>query len=388
MNTLLYQYAALQPVSHLVLLPPLDLARSQDELIRLLLLNQTLIKYPPARNYRRSFWKRLVGVLESAVSLPEAEEEELEVDEAIYDAYLLAIQPDDSDPIAQSSFSPPGQSYKTFYFPSPSSPGLSSAPPSTNPSIVSDTSITLKEEQKTIQAGTTGLRTWGASLRLAELILSKPELLPDTSDGRATGVLELGAGVGFLGILVGMLMKSRGGKGKVALTDLDPRVLQSLEDNVALNGLSSEIAVERLDWDDILSPNKTDRDDVTSLVDRIDPGLVIAADVVYDPSIIPPLIATLSHLLQPRSHSQPQMQTRINEPTPAPPFEKKVAAIIASTVRNENTFDLFIKAAREANLRPTSIDISSLRPIFWGCGEGGGSTDSADVRIVRFEYDP
>lgn len=55
---------------------------------------------------------------------------------------------------------PPGPSYKTFFFPSPSSP-------------IHDTSswddaermqhITLLEERKTIQAGTTGLRTWGAS---------------------------------------------------------------------------------------------------------------------------------------------------------------------------------------------------------------------------------
>lgn len=68
-----------------------------------------------------------------------------EVVESIYEAYVDSLQ-------SSSSQTEPGPTFKTFFFPLPGDEGRSTW----------RGAITLREEQKTIQAGTTGLRTWGA----------------------------------------------------------------------------------------------------------------------------------------------------------------------------------------------------------------------------------
>lgn len=141
--------------------------------------------------------------------------------------------------------------------------------------------MTLAEEQKTISHGTTGLRTWGASLRLAELVLDRPDVvfpplppLPSTrqeQEGRQPAktfnVLELGAGVGFLGLFLAKLGRdvalldqrstptsSAAGSFpappalisasipapalRMTLTDFDERVLDRLRHNVHLSASS------------------------------------------------------------------------------------------------------------------------------------------------------
>lgn len=263
--TLLHQYASLHPPSHLSLPPSgpsvnLDLARNQAWIVDHLIGYERLQRYPPAGDYQRAFWKLIVGRLEDGCRSNEAEEEELvrsspsfgfcgpscarvwgkltfhpsqlpsndrlpqEVHEEIYEAYLknLSATSSNVDSSPFSSSTPPGTSYKTFFFPLPPLPSTTSHALSAS---IYPEAVTLREEQKTIQAGTTGLRTWGASLRLAELFLARPTLLPDDKGG----VLELGSGVGFLGLVLGKL---REGRGQVVMTDFDERVLAALRENV------------------------------------------------------------------------------------------------------------------------------------------------------------
>lgn len=80
--------------------------------------------------------------------------------EPIYEVYVASIM---SEPESEQP-GQPGPTFKTFFFPVP---GDDDARPSTWRGVV-----TLREEQKTIQAGTTGLRTWGA--RWASLDLPFP----------------------------------------------------------------------------------------------------------------------------------------------------------------------------------------------------------------------
>lgn len=194
---------------------------------------------------------------------------------------------------------PPSSSYKTFFFPrlqncgEPASratatslaaesalPRSSIDPPagselslSAEGLVLHPLHVTLAEEQKTISHGTTGLRTWGASLRLAELILVQPELVfpPPTQpqqegeqEQTTVNILELGAGVGFLGLFLATLGRdtgggcsssepwpkppltmssaakasSRAGTVRLTLTDYDDRVLDKLRHNVQLSARS------------------------------------------------------------------------------------------------------------------------------------------------------
>lgn len=87
----------------------------------------------------------------------------------------------------------PPQSYKTFLYGQP------------------ERSITLREEQVAVQAGTTGLRTWTAALHLAHHVLHSsssiflPSSSAESSSTTTPPVLELGAGTGFLSLLLAQL---------------------------------------------------------------------------------------------------------------------------------------------------------------------------------------
>jgi SAM-dependent methyltransferase len=94
----------------------------------------------------------------------------------------------------------PGSSYRTFIY--------------HRSSDEKERQITLIEELAAIQAGTTGLRTWTAAyvfiytstnyrLHLAHHILHNPNLLHPS--GLLPAILELGAGTGFLSILLAQL---------------------------------------------------------------------------------------------------------------------------------------------------------------------------------------
>lgn len=104
---------------------------------------------------------------------------------------------------------------------------------------VEEQAITLVEEMAAIQAGTTGLRTWTAAqvnspthratanegrLHIAHHILSDPRLLrPAQNSGSLPPVLELGAGTGFLSILLAKL------GGDVVSTDLGGQETEDME---------------------------------------------------------------------------------------------------------------------------------------------------------------
>lgn len=92
-------------------------------------------------------------------------------------------------------------------------------------------------------AGTTGLRTWQASVRLANHLLAHPELV------RHKGVLELGSGAGMLSALSGKLQAvgniSTTAAGKTTATDRDGAVLERLKANLAASELQSPFSRKR-----------------------------------------------------------------------------------------------------------------------------------------------
>lgn len=102
--------------------------------------------------------------------------------------------------------------------------------------------------------------------------------------GRSARALEVGAGLGLVGLGVAA---SLGGRAEVLLTDHDPAAVQALRAQIALNGLANASAAE-LDWE---SPHalRGQRFDV-----------VIGCDVVYEARSHGPLLALLEAYLAER----------------------------------------------------------------------------------------
>lgn len=114
------------------------------------------------------------------------------------------------------------------------------------PSCLQDTEIdldsyrtaTLLESRNLIEAGTTGLTTWDASLVLANFLVKHRERL----DLGSRRILELGCGAGFLGIVVAQLQLDTfniagGGKNTrpaLTLSDINDDVLTRARRNVRL----------------------------------------------------------------------------------------------------------------------------------------------------------
>ncbi|KAF9087120.1 Protein fam86a [Mortierella sp. GBA35] len=164
--------------------------------------------------------------------------------------------------------------------------------------------VTVMEEQTTISAGTTGLRTWEASYWLAEHIIAHPELLAGKN------VVDVGCGVGFLGIACALL-----GAKKVALTDGNHDVLAMVQQNIGYNNVPCPTTASLLDWESF-----TDEQ-----IAALEAEILILSDLTYDPTNIVPLVSVLKALLVPG-----------------------VDAYMSSAIRNPQTFvDFFIRIREE-----------------------------------------
>ncbi|PSC67978.1 lysine methyltransferase METTL21B [Micractinium conductrix] len=125
-----------------------------------------------------------------------------------------------------------------------------------------------------------GLDIWPASIALGRYLSAHRQLVA----GQA--VLEVGAGVGLVGLLCAQL-----GAGSVLLTDNEPAVLSLLEGNAALNGQQARCAVLRLDW---RRPEAA-----LAAEQRATWRLVVAVDVLYTSAVAEPLLDTLLLALHP-----------------------------------------------------------------------------------------
>jgi len=167
--------------------------------------------------------------------------------------------------------------------------------------------IKLLEDKSMISKGTTGLRTWEASLRLSEYFLQKPELC------RGKNIIELGAGIGLLSLICAKL-----GAKSVIATDVNPDVIERLNLNIESNRniLNKENLTipqaRKLDW------NEKNLD--ITLYKCLD--LIICADVIYNPENIEPLVNILSLFLN------------------AIP---SITIILCNPLRQQSTYDLFLE---------------------------------------------
>ncbi len=147
-----------------------------------------------------------------------------------------------------------------------------------------DASITLLESRTLFSgSGTTGLRTWEASLHLGQLLCASPSII------RGKRVLELGSGTGYTAVLCAKYL----GAEHFLATDGSDDVINNLPESFFLNGLqdSDKISLMELKWGHALLGTE---DAVWNGGRGVD--VVLGADLTYDARLFPALVATLEEL--------------------------------------------------------------------------------------------
>lgn len=114
----------------------------------------------------------------------------------------------------------------------------------------------------------TGGRVWAGSFMLTRWIASIGE---DSPIGLGPGpLLEIGAGVGFVGIGLGKLGK------RVVMSDREPTLLDRMRDNIEANEVEAQCKVLNLDWAKVGEPK------MQRLLGAQNFAAVIGADLVYE----------------------------------------------------------------------------------------------------------
>lgn len=296
--------------------------------------------------YLQSFLKELLARLEKYLQSCPNDEEELEINGDLLALYATLM--------ATANAGKPGARTVTHYLPGS---GFLKDDIASMHLLPGWQAIQIEEEGTTISRGTTGLKTWEASLRLAGHLFANPSLLTNLSpnETRKTTILELGCGVGFLGVVARLLSPTQH---RIIMTDLEGEVLEKTRKTVKEHWNENKgLEVQSLDWIEV-----QEEEEVIChwLDEKVKADIVLAADIVFDPSLIKPLCSVLSRIL----HSRKEEEEPVNESKGFRwPF-----ALIASTVRNPSTFQLFRETlasfnldAVEADLQCPKVDLNTLQ---------------------------
>ncbi|KAI2618251.1 FAM86A protein [Hypoxylon sp. NC1633] len=175
--------------------------------------------------------------------------------------------------------------------------------------------VTVLESRNVISAaGTTGLRTWEASLHLGQFLCANPSLV------RQKSILELGAGTGYLSILCAKFL----GPKFVVASDGSDDAVANLPDNFFLNGFqeSDVIRAMHIKWGHALVGTEDEHWNGGRPID-----LILGADITYDKEVIPSLVRTLAEFVAMFPH---------------------ITILVAATERNRDTFDSFLTVCEKS----------------------------------------
>lgn len=186
-----------------------------------------------SEEYDRSFLKHLVARSENAISEASDEDEaavgvsrqDWTVNEDILERYVdLVSLPATNTPAAEGCLvgAPvPPAIYLRHYFPLQNGP--------IDPLLGPSGSVVVREEGVAISQGTTGLKTWEASYRLAAHLVQEQNHWRSDHDR----ILELGSGAGLLGMLCAQLVQNT--RAQLYLTDLEGNVMDRLHETASLS---------------------------------------------------------------------------------------------------------------------------------------------------------
>ncbi|KZV74104.1 hypothetical protein PENSPDRAFT_749600 [Peniophora sp. CONT] len=301
---LLRGYSALLPVAKLRYPTALPFTEVHDFVLENIVLNAHLAAYPPSAPYQQTFYKWLINCLEEHLG-----NEDAAIDDRLYDKLFDSM----SETRCVQCISPvamvPPPTYVTHYW----NPKSTRHDPPPENTVCGRSTVTLFESRTTIESGTTGLRTWRASFVLARHFIAHSDIIQDCT------VLELGSGTGFLGIVVAslqVLCHNVGALPAVALTDINETVIERCIDNVRLpcnvSASHPRISVRPLDWMDALESTRLTS--LRSFLDEVSPDIVLGADVLYHPDIIPALVATLKEALNRKPTSVAYLAITVRNP--------------------------------------------------------------------------
>ncbi|KAH8997412.1 hypothetical protein EDB92DRAFT_2101464, partial [Lactarius akahatsu] len=330
---LLQAYSALKHPRLLSFPSHLSFPQVHHFVLSSILLNPHLLQYPPAHTYQLSFWKWVIERLEILLG----DEEDDEIDQRLYDRLLSLVAI--SKPAVHGAILPPPPSFVTHYWKADPQSG----PPIPTHAIspIEHRSVTLFESRTTIENGTTGLRTWGASFVLAQVLIRNPILLANKS------VLELGSGSGFLGLIVADIQVCHGGStgsSVLYLTDVNEDALRRCHENTQLpcnaSSQHGNLFVRSLGWSDALAEDRVR--DLDIFMDNVGPDLVLGADTLYHPDMIAPFLTTLNIAL----HASKSPAGGV--------------AYLALTVRNVDLLNTFIFALANHNL--SAEELPNINP--------------------------
>ncbi|KAH3681575.1 hypothetical protein WICPIJ_007449 [Wickerhamomyces pijperi] len=182
-------------------------------------------------------------------------------------------------------------------------------------------------------AGTTGFRTWEASLFLCEYLAAEMSTTTAMTtsfkgDHKFNG-LELGCGTGIVSMFILKFLQSISGNGSVCLTDGDSSLIEKLAPNLTLNDITATEAETEIATPETSITHKSQRlwwgeDSIPENVD-----IIYAADVTYDSSVIPSLVTCITQALT----------------------QGVKYCLIAATIRNEDTIRVFELALDQVPLR-------------------------------------
>ncbi|KAF9967595.1 70-kilodalton heat shock protein, partial [Mortierella alpina] len=243
----------------------------QQALLDQIFHDPVVMKHPPSLTYQHSFLKKLIALIETE-GTHEISDDLLEV---FSDLLMTAPKrPEHGGPPLKPCF----KSYSL--------------------DRTCSKVVTVMEEQTTISSGTTGLRTWEASFWLAEYLIDHPDML----EGK--NVVDIGCGVGFLGIACALL-----GAKQVVLTDGNTNVLAMAAENIGYIPCPTRASL--LDWENFTEEQ----------IAALSAEVLILSDLTYDPTNIVPLVSVLKAILV-----------------------KGVTGYMSSAIRNPQTFvDFFAR---------------------------------------------
>ncbi|KAG0070938.1 hypothetical protein BGZ92_004344 [Podila epicladia] len=265
----------------------------QQAILDYIFYDPAVMKHPPSPLYQHSFLKKLIALIEDE-GIHEISDDLLE----LFTDLMMTVpkRPEAGGPPLKPCF-------KSYCL-------------DRNCSKV----VTVMEEQTTISSGTTGLRTcfW-----LAEYLIAHPDLLSSKN------VIDIGCGVGFLGICCGML-----GAKKVVLTDGNTDVLTMAKQNIGYNPTTCPTTACLLDWENFTEEQ----------IKALEAEVLILSDLTYDPTNIVPLVTVLKAILV-----------------------KGVSAYMSSAIRNPQTFvDFFARIKGECHgIEIEEIPLDGVEHLFF-----------------------
>jgi len=351
---LLAAYRLSVPVSELLLLAlSLETERKFGKLAQeaLLACVKAAAKYPPARQYTQKVIREAVRAAERDGC--EVQEQLLALTCAQYAQHSTVSAEEEWFYRTYSLFLCPGHGLLTNRAVAPAhgrrTPSAQSEPDRgaawDGECAEPDLLLRLRVRGNVLYGGT-GCAVWDAGAHLSHVVLSNPDLVADRC------CLELGAGTGLLGLCLALA-----GSQRVVLTDGDRTCLENLQLNLETNGYRPvaledvdtstqrlDVGVSYLHWDEAVATGDSARTplDTFLAVLKRPVDVVLAADVLYDPEVIPSIIQILGTVLAetPGVHR-------------SQPF-----ALFANAVRNSDTHARFEKELGAAGL--TFEDVSAL----------------------------